>query len=162
MRDLDLKHETLYIQGKGQKERRVSLSPHVRHLLSHYLTKFRVEAARPDESLFLADDGRPFTEWGVSMLFRTLKKRAPTIDKRISAHTCRHWFAVNFLRSGGSVFQLQELLGHEDLATVRIYVALSQQDALQQHRRFSPLEHRLRASDNGHRSGFRVPPKRRA
>jgi site-specific recombinase XerD len=96
------------------------------------------------------------------MLLRTLKKRAPTIDKRISAHTCRHWFAVNFLRSGGRVFQLQELLGHEDLATVRSYVALSQQDALQQHRRFSPLEQRLRASDKAHRSGFRVPPKTRA
>ncbi len=161
LRDLDLKHETLYIQGKGQKERRVSLSPHVRHLISTYLHKWRVEAERQDEPLFLADDGRPLTEWGIAMLFRNLKKRAPGIDKRVSAHTCRHWFAVNFLRSGGSVFQLQELLGHEDLATVRIYVAMSQEDALQQHRRFSPLEHRMSVTEKGHRSGFRTPPKKR-
>jgi site-specific recombinase XerD len=120
MCDLDLKHETLFVQGKGQKERRVSLSPGVRHLLTTYLNKSRVEPTSPHEPLFLSDDGRPLTEWGISMLFRTLKRQAPGIDKRISAHTCRHWFAVNFLRSGGSVFQLQELLGHEDLATVRI------------------------------------------
>ncbi len=161
LRDLDLKHETLYIQGKGQKERRVSLSPHVRNLLSTYLHKWRVEVEQQDESLFLADDGRPLTEWGIAMLFRNLKRRAPGIDKRVSAHTCRHWFAVNFLRSGGSVFQLQELLGHEDLATVRIYVAMSQEDALQQHRRFSPLEHRMSTTEKGHRSGFRTPPKKR-
>jgi site-specific recombinase XerD len=132
----------------------------VRHLLTTYLHKYRVEPTNQQEHLFLADDGRPLTEWCISMLFRTLKRRSPGIDKRISAHTCRHWFAVNFLRSGGSVFQLQELLGHEDLATVRIYVALSEQDALQQHRRYSPLEHRRSTSEKGQRSGFRSPPKK--
>jgi site-specific recombinase XerD len=162
MCDLDLKHETLFVQGKGQKERRVSLSPGVRHLLTTYLHKYRVEPTSPQEPLFLADDGRPLTEWGISMLFRTLKRRAPGIDKRISAHTCRHWFSVNFLRSGGSVFQLQELLGHEDLATVRIYVALSEQDALQQHRRYSQLEHRKCTKEKRLRSGFRAPPKKHA
>lgn len=160
LRDLDLKHETLYLQGKGQKERKVSLSPHVRHLLSTYLNKWRVEARSQDEPLFLADDGRPLTAAGVEMLFRTLKRRCPAIDKRISPHTCRHWFAVTFLRNSGSVFQLQELLGHEDLATVRIYVAMSQQDALEQHRRFSPLEHQIAANRGERRSGFRVPAKR--
>jgi site-specific recombinase XerD len=162
MRDLDLKPETLYIQGKGQKERKVSLSPHVRHLLGTYLSKWRVEAESQDEALFLADDGRPLTEWGIAMLFRKLKQRAPGVDKRISPHTCRHWFAVNFLRSGGSVLQLQELPGHEDLATVRIYVAMSQTDALEQHRRNSPLEHRMKAEKTGQRSGFRTPPKRQS
>jgi site-specific recombinase XerD len=160
LRDLDLKHETLYIQGKGQKERKLSLSPHVRHLLSAYLNKWRAEPENSDEHLFLADDGRPITIYGIEMIFRTLKKRCPGMDKRISPHTCRHWFAVNFLRSGGSVFQLQELLGHEDLATVRIYVALSQQDALEQHRRFSPLEHRMAANKTIHKSGFRTPLKK--
>ncbi|MGZ3602440.1 MAG: hypothetical protein ACXWQ5_23055, partial [Ktedonobacterales bacterium] len=45
----------------------------------------------PPLILFLADDGRPLTEWGVSMLFRKLKQRAPNVDKRISPHTCQHW-----------------------------------------------------------------------
>lgn len=161
IRDIDLKHETLYIQGKGQKERRLSLSPHVRHLISTYLNKWRSEPQSSDERIFLADDGRPLTVAGIEMIFRTLKKRASAMDKRISPHTCRHWFAVNFLRNGGSVFQLQELLGHEDLATVRIYVALSQQDALDQHRRYSPLEHRNATGKSDRKSGFRTPPTKK-
>ncbi|MCB0182650.1 MAG: site-specific integrase, partial [Caldilineaceae bacterium] len=50
-------------------------------------------------------------------------------------HRFRHTFAVNFLRNGGNVFELQELLGHEDIKTLSVYIKLSEQDidAAQRH-----------------------------
>lgn len=48
--------------------------------------------------------------------------------RNVGAHRFRHTFAINFLRNGGSPLLLQELLGHERLETVRVYVKLAEQD----------------------------------
>jgi site-specific recombinase XerD len=52
------------------------------------------------------------------MLFKRLKERAGIRGKRISPHILRHTFAMNYLIKNNVPFSLQELLGHEDLATV--------------------------------------------
>jgi site-specific recombinase XerD len=46
----------------------------------------------------------------------------------INAHKLRHTFAHNFLKGGGSLDQLADILGHEDLETTRRYVASSAGD----------------------------------
>jgi len=51
---------------------------------------------------------------------------------------------VEFLRAGGNVFTLKELLGHTSLTIVNKYVALAQADIENQHRQFSPAD-RLRS-----------------
>ena len=43
-------------------------------------------------------------------------------------HRCRHFFAIQFLRNGGSALVLQELLGHEKLDMVLTYVQLAERD----------------------------------
>ncbi|MFC0118492.1 integron integrase [Pseudoalteromonas xiamenensis] len=43
------------------------------------------------------------------------------IGKRVKAHTFRHSFATELLRSGTDIRTVQELLGHTDLKTTEIY-----------------------------------------
>jgi integrase/recombinase XerD len=62
---------------------------------------------------------------------------------RCSPHTFRHTFAVEFLRGGGNVFSLKELLGHTSLTICNRYIALAQADLERQHRQYSPAD-RLR------------------
>jgi integrase len=44
------------------------------------------------------------------------------IPRRIRFHDLRHWYAVDKLRSGGSIYTLQKLLGHASIKTTEIYL----------------------------------------
>ncbi|MGB0412937.1 MAG: tyrosine-type recombinase/integrase [Coraliomargarita sp.] len=48
--------------------------------------------------------------------------RAAGIEKRVTSHVFRHSFATHRLESGMDLCRLQELLGHTNLETTRIYL----------------------------------------
>ena len=55
-----------------------------------------------------------------------------------SPNTFRRGFAVEFLRNGGDVFTLQQILGHSSLEMTRRYVKFLDEDLKSAHLRFSP------------------------
>lgn len=143
--DLDLQGRRCTVMGKGNKSRSLFFGRDTTKALWNYLKEERHEQG---DSLFLADRGEragePLTRSGLLQLIERLGKAAGLDTCRCSPHTFRHTFAIEFLRGGGNVFSLKELLGHTTLSMVNRYVALAQADIQNQHRQFSPADRLMR------------------
>ena len=57
----------------------------------------------------------------------------------VTPHTFRHTCALWFLKNGGQVFALKELLGHTNLQMTLRYVNLAEADVQDQHRQFGAV-----------------------
>jgi site-specific recombinase XerD len=58
---------------------------------------------------------------------------------RLRAHLLRHSFSVSALRGGMDLMTLKETLGHEDIRTTTIYLAMSEAQLIEQQRKVNPL-----------------------
>ena len=114
--------------GKGGKEREVPLNASGRRAIALYLkTREDYDSGEP---LFLSERG------GQAMSLRTLQATIQELARRakitrvpVSAHTCRHTFALTFLRRNpGKLIELAALLGHESLDTTAVYLRPSAED----------------------------------
>jgi site-specific recombinase XerD len=130
--DFDRKHALILAKGKGSKERRIALGNNCLRNLLYYLDRHRPGeeeladwGSAGEDHLFLAETRRPLTINGVTLLFARIRKRAGITDKRISPHIFRHSFAIRYLVLGNDPFSLQELLGHEDMTTVKNYMHMN-------------------------------------
>jgi integrase/recombinase XerD len=108
------------VQGKGQKDRYVMLSPKLLETLRNYW-----RAVRPKRWLFEGDvSGQPISRSAVELACQKAR-RLSGIGKPISPHSMRHAFAVHLLESGTDVRTIQLLLGHRSLATTARYLRIA-------------------------------------
>lgn len=121
----------LTVIGKGNKKRQVYLGKKTRRALWRYLESDRRDAEL-DEPLLTSvgghTSGAALTTHGVRQLLERCGEAAGITGVRCSPHTLRHTFAVNFLRNGGNLFELQMIMGHTDLKVLRKYVLLAEAD----------------------------------
>ena len=111
------------VDGKGLRERKIPLNAAVRRALSAY---FKKKSLQPDDFIFATKRGGPVTIRGLQASVQTLAKRAHINRVRLTMHTLRHTFAMNFLQANeGKLIELASLLGHESLNTTAIYTRAS-------------------------------------
>ncbi len=167
--DFDRKHGLLTVTGKGSKQRRIAVGNTCQRHLLHYLDRHRPDEkelaewdSAGEDHLFLSETRTPLTKNGVEMLFKRVRERAGITYKRISPHILRHTFAIRYLVLGNDPFSLQELLGHEDMATVKLYMHMNDTTIQAQKRKYSPGDHlptQMPGPKHTRRTGFQ--PKTR-
>jgi len=128
---LDLRRGEVRVLGKGRKERIGLLGRPARVALAQYiedgrpvLLERRTGDDAPPVEIFLNHLGGPLGVRGLRYRLDRLCARAG-LPVGISPHTLRHSFATHLLDGGADLRVVQELLGHENLATTQIYTHVS-------------------------------------
>jgi len=122
--DIDSERMAIRVeQGKGHKDRYVTLSPTLLEQLRTYWRDHRPDTDSGAESwLFPNRNGTyPVHPTAVQRVCREAALRA-RISKRVTTHTMRHCFATHLLESGVDLRTIQVLMGHKSLNTTAIYL----------------------------------------
>lgn len=138
---IDFDHNTIELPGritKNGQTRTVPLSaattvPLLQRLQQQNRAKF------PEQThLFLSYRRQKLSPSTVRHLFINYAKRAGI--QRLSPHMLRHTFARMYVRSGGNVYALRDILGHATLDMSMRYVRLVAKEIAEEHQRISPVD----------------------
>jgi integrase/recombinase XerD len=124
--------------GKGDKRRTVHFGNRTSKLMWEHLDLSH--GLKPDDYLFSVDDEhqRPLTRDSLRRLVQRLGDRAGVAN--VHPHRFRHTFATEYLRNGGQLLSLKDLLGHSDFEMVEHYAHFVQADVKRDHQSASPID----------------------
>jgi integrase/recombinase XerD len=135
----DKTERTLFIRGKGSRDRLVPLGSWVVPYLWEYLEAVRPKFIRePTDIMFLTKTGRMFEQDNLIDLIRRYAKHVGL--EYITPHTLRHACATHLLKNGADIRYVQELLGHKDLGSTQIYTHIDISSLKSVHKRYHPRE----------------------
>lgn len=118
----NIKSDTLTVIGKGNKERTIYLNDACMEALSDYL-KIRPAVGLSDpHALFLSSRKKRISKNSVHYIVKKFITLSGLDPNKYSAHKLRHTAATLMYKYGKvDIRALQEILGHESIATTEIY-----------------------------------------
>ena len=137
--DVSFDERLIKVKGKGKKERIVPFGKMAEQSLANYIRVrgFIHRGDVDDTALFLNYRGNRLSPRSVE---RTVDKYIKTtaVRRKISPHSLRHSFASHLLSRGADLRVIQELLGHESLATTQKYTHLDLKQLLDVYKKSHP------------------------
>jgi len=127
LEDIRVTNEAILIRGKGKKERYVPFGESVRSALAAYLPwrqQLLATLKRGTPALLINQRGGRLTTRSVGRIVKRIAV-AKGLSPDVHPHTLRHAFGTHMLEEGADLRAIQELLGHERLATTQRYTQLS-------------------------------------
>ncbi|HTK81796.1 MAG TPA: tyrosine recombinase [Bacteroidota bacterium] len=123
--DIDVRHGTLKVLGKGRKHRIVPLGKKAKDAYIAWCSRRgeMVTTSTPPKdvpAVLLTGHGRRMYAKGVYLIVKKYISLVSDLEQR-SPHVLRHTFATHLLNRGADVRAVKELLGHESLSTTQLY-----------------------------------------
>lgn len=140
--DIDITNAVVRIMGKGSKMREVPLGQYALYYLQLYLEQrpHLLKNKRCDK-LFINNHGSGITRQGFFKIFKEML-RQNNLPEEFSPHTLRHSFATHLINRGADLRSIQEMLGHADISTTKIYTEISDDKVMQDYMKFHPRSRR--------------------
>ena len=140
--DLDYTACVIRVMGKGRKERIVPIGEYSMYYVRLYLEyRDAFLKGKNCDALFLNSRGEKISRQG---FFKILKKilKEKGLHSDVSPHTLRHSFATHLLNRGADLRSIQELLGHSDISTTKIYTHVSDEKVKADYHTYHPRDHK--------------------
>jgi integrase/recombinase XerC len=138
--DIDEANQIILIRGKGKKQRYVPLAGAAAEALAGYREvrqKVLRETRKTTRRLLINRRGGPLTTRSVGRIVKAISV-AMGLPPDIHPHTLRHAFGTHMLSEGADLRAIQELLGHERLATTQRYTQVSMTQIVEVYDRTHP------------------------
>ncbi|MDD3241405.1 MAG: tyrosine recombinase [Bacilli bacterium] len=136
--DIDTINCVVRCYGKGKKERIIPIGEYIIDAYNKYLdVRIKLVKNNKEEYLFVNNHGRQLSRQG---FFKFIKKELliKGIKKDVSPHTLRHSFATHLIGNGADLRSVQELLGHSDISTTRIYTHITNNKVKDDYKNYHP------------------------
>ena len=125
----DIKEDSIIVTGKGNKERVVYLNDACISAIKRYMKVRPVDNVRERNALFLSSRLKRISPKTVQHLVKLYIEKAGLDTDKISVHKLRHTAATIMYKYGKTDLRtLQEILGHEQLATTQIYTHINDEN----------------------------------
>lgn len=134
---VDTARDELKVLGKRNKERIIPFGAELREAVESYRKTREATVGGLTEKFFVRPDGSPLYPMLVERIVKkTLLGRVHA--GRVSPHVLRHSFASDMLNNGADLVAVQQLLGHESLATTQVYTHITYRELKQNYQLAHP------------------------
>ena len=133
LNDIDMTNCLIRILGKGSKEREIPVGEYSIYYLKEYLNiRDSLLKGKPCNKLFLNNHGSNISRQGFFKMLKGLLKEKG-LNTEVSPHTLRHSFATHLINRGADLRSIQEMLGHSDISTTKIYTKVSDEKVIEEY-----------------------------
>ncbi len=137
--DIDFKNlEIILDSTKNRNSRKVGISELTKKELIGF-KEIYLQGFDGKDYFFQNEKGQQLQKRTIQNSIKKYGDQAKIKNVRVSPHTFRHYFAINYLKNGGSTAGLRSILGHLTFNTVESYLFWSDQDIVEQCHKYSPL-----------------------
>lgn len=124
--DILSKEHKIRVIGKGNKERYAPLPDFTLKLLRLYWIQNKDKITNNFFSgKYKATKDTCITSFGIKEAFEKIKENN-NLDNSITFHTLRHSYATEFIKNGGDIWKLKNILGHSSINTTSMYLHMAE------------------------------------
>lgn len=120
--DIDSENLTIFIRGKGNKDRIVPMSITLASIIDKYIVERKKANKTCPELFVLRWKNRGLTVNGINNFKKIIQNESGI---RFTIHGLRHTFATLMLEGGCDIYSLSKMMGHSDISTTTIYLSAS-------------------------------------
>lgn len=130
MKDINFTNQTIKIIRKGDKKDTIYIMDFAFHYLKQFIDIRNSRYPNAVSCPFLFTSyRRPSKAISIRAIqYFVCKYTAAYFDNGVYPHKLRHSFAVDFVKNGGDITILRDLLGHSDIQTTSLYVNMANSD----------------------------------
>lgn len=121
----DINGNSIFIKGKGQKERIV------------FFSNEWIEFKNPYSKIYLFSDehGKKLSEKRLESIVKEMVSRT-TLKKKITPHTFRRSFCTNMVKKGANLKIVSKIMGHSKIETTARYLHFTEKDMFREYSKF--------------------------